>query len=119
MLALEHWSRKAVVGLSISIHLSPFSWVLFVEKDWWRAIKWLWIMPGAILTELLRMGLTHFQMEMSGGVWMLVSFLFSSAMMTIVVLWMFWTPRARGIIAFVALLYSLFFSWAAYGLYQS
>jgi len=116
MLALEHWSRKAVVGLCLLIHFAPFSWLLFLEEDWCRAML---VMPGALLTELLGIGLKRFHVDMSGGVWMFVSFLISLAMVTIAVLWMFWMPRTRGFITFVALLNSLFFSWAAYGLYQS
>jgi hypothetical protein len=88
-------SGKGVAGLSLVVHFAPFSWLLFVCKNLWQGIEWWLIMPGALFTELLRIGLAHFQVEMRGGVWMLISFFISFALLTAIFLLMLRVPRWR------------------------
>jgi hypothetical protein len=77
------------------------------------------IMPAALLTELFRIELAHFHVEMGGGVWMLISSFISFALLTVILLLMLRVPRWRIVVTLSELLVSSFMSWAVYGLYRA
>ena len=119
MLPLKNMSRKSIVGLALLVCYAPFGWVLFISENRGLWIK-LWpILPGLMLSDLLRLLLNPFRIEIAVWLRMPVVILMTVAFLAVVTILMLRISRWRLLVAVLALAASVLLSLGAYGMYKA